>query len=327
MIRGALARALDWRFGAVIARLDELSERVRRIEASLPPAERPPEPATIAAALHELARDARKTSDDALATRRLLEGRVAPMLRALVDEEAENRRRLFALRADPSYEAAYSDPDPLVSVTVATWQHTDGLLQRALPSLLAQTHGNLELLVVGDAAAPEVAERVVALGDPRVHYANLTQRITGHVDAERHWWVSSTMARNEAARRARGRWLLHFDDDDHLRPDAIASLLELARAEHAEVAYGGFDIHRRDGQVTETLCFPPQPMRFGWQGALLHGGLRFFERELIAAALELPGDVYMLERALRAGVRFAMLDQVVWDYYPSHEWQDAGASE
>ncbi len=320
-MRRVLARALDWRFGALVARLDELSDRLQRIETSLPSHEPPGEQAEIAAALRRLAAETSRTSDDVLAAHRLLEGRIAPMLRALVDEEAENRRRLFALRADPDYDTAYTDPDPLVSVTVATWQHTDALVQRALPSLLAQTHGNLELLVVGDAAAPEVAERVAALGDARVHYANLTQRITGHADGDRHWLVSSTMARNQAASRARGRWLLHFDDDDHLRPSAIASLLELARSERAEVAYGGFDIHRADGQVTETLCFPPQPTRFGWQGALLHGGLRFLERELIAAALELPGDVYMLERALRAGVRFAMLEQVVWDYYPSHEWQ------
>jgi hypothetical protein len=324
-MRRALARALDWRFGAVVARLDELSERVRRIETSLPSAELAPQLATIAAVLRELAADTSRTGADALATRQLLEGRVAPMLRVLVDEEAENRRRLFALRAAADYEAAYSDPDPLVSVTIATWRHTDALVQRALPSLLAQTHGNLELLVVGDAVGRDVAERVAALGDPRVSYANLTQRITGHADRDRHWLVSSTMARNEAARRARGRWLLHFDDDDHLRPNAIASLLELARAERAEVAYGGFDVHSLDGQVTETLCFPPQPTRFGWQGALLHGGLRFFERELIAAALELPGDIYMLERALRAGVRFAMLEEVVWDYFPSSAFDDASS--
>jgi hypothetical protein len=53
----------------------------------------------------------------------------------------------------------------------------------------------------------------------------------------------------------------------------------------------------------------------------MHGGLRFFERELVAVHLELPGDIYMLDRMLRVGVRFAMLDEVVLDYFPSALWE------
>src|SRR4029077_10090827 len=98
-----------------------------------------------------------------------LEQRVQPMLRAILDEEAQNRRRLFQLRASPFYQEAYSDPDPLVSIAVPTVGRLDALIDRALPSLLAQSHTNLEVLLVGDAAAPEVQQAVAALGDPRVH--------------------------------------------------------------------------------------------------------------------------------------------------------------
>jgi len=289
VIRGALARALDWRFRAVLGRLDALGERLEHLERSV-------------------------------------DTRVQPMLRAILDEESQNRRRLHALRAEPFYEAAFTDPDPLVSVTVATWQRTELLVRRALPSLLAQTHENLEVIVVGDAVGADVGEAIAALGDPRVSYANLTQRITAHPDAERHWLVGSAMARNEASRRASGRWLLHFDEDDHLRPDAVTSLLGLARERRAEAAYGGFDTHHPDGSVTRALEFPPRPTQFGFQGALLHAGLRFFERELFAGALELPGDIYLLERMLRSGVRFAMLEQVVWDYYLTRTWVDSRSS-
>ena len=60
---------------------------------------------------------------------------------------------------------------------------------------------------------------------------------------------------------------------------------------------------------------------------LVHGGLRFFERELVAADLDLPGDAYLLERMLRAGVRFAMLDGIAWDYFPSTLWKSSSASQ
>jgi glycosyltransferase involved in cell wall biosynthesis len=241
------------------------------------------------------------------------------MLRAVVDDDAGNRRRLHALRQGPEYAAPFDEPEPLVSVTLPTRARPD-LLMRALRSVLDQTHERLEVLVVGDAAGPEVAETVARAGDPRVHYANLTQRIVAHPDPARHWLVGSTMARNEAARRARGAWLLHFDDDDMLRPDAVSSLLALARESRAEVVYGGFVHHQPQGASASVIEFPPAEGRFGWQGALTHRGLRCFERELVAAHLGLPGDLYLLRRMLRAGVRFAGLDRVVWDYFPSSLW-------
>jgi LPS sulfotransferase NodH len=327
VIRRLLARPLDWRLGAVIARLDALSGRAEGLDGRLQSLDA--RLAELAAELGEVRGQTAavaQIAESATTTRLTLEQRIEPLVRAIADEEAENRRRLHALRARADYEQAYVDPDPLVSITVPTRGRTQLLTERALPSLLAQTHANLEILVVGDAAAPELEQAVLALGDPRIRYANLSQRISAHPDPRRHWLVGSTMARNEAARRASGRWLLHFDDDDHLRPDTVASLLRVAREQRAEVAYGGFEEHHPDGAGSTGLGFPPRLGCFSWAGALVHTGLRFFERELIAAHLELPGDMYTLERMLRAGVRFALLDEVVLDYFPSTLWQTPASS-
>jgi hypothetical protein len=312
LIRRLLGRGLDWRFGAVIGRLDAIAarteqhgDRAARLDGRIDGLE---------GRLAELATTLALVST-------ALEQRVQPVLHTIAAEEPANRRRLYELRADARYEEPFSAPDPLVSITIATVGREEALLGKALPSLLAQTHTNLEILVVGDAAADSLGDTIGALGDPRVRYSNLSQRIVGHADPRRHWLVGSAMARNEAARHARGLWLLHFDDDDHLRPDAIASLLRVARERHTEVAYGGFDEHHPDGKRTTGVGFPPRLGTFSWAGALVHGGLRFFERELVAAHLEIPGDMYMLERMLRAGVRFAMLDEVVLDYFPSTLWE------
>ena len=50
---------------------------------------------------------------------------------------------------------------------------------------------------------------------------------------------------------------------------------------------------------------------------MYHRGLRFFGRQALAADLGLPGDWWLAERMLRAGVRFAMLDEVLCDAYAS----------
>ncbi|MHB8240406.1 MAG: glycosyltransferase family 2 protein [Solirubrobacteraceae bacterium] len=304
MMLARLRRAVDWRMRALSSRLDSLQDGLRTLEQRI----------------EELA-------GETSVIRAQLEDGVQPVLRAILDEEAQNRRRLYALRGERAYEEAYSDPSPLVSITLATHNRPELLVERALPSLLAQSYTNLEIVVLGDGAPPEVEAAVRGLGDERVHYASLTQRINAHDDQRRHWLVGSTMARNEATRRARGAWLLHFDDDDGLRPDAIASLLALAREQRAEVAYGGFEEHGPDGANVVKLAPSPEPGSFGWQGALVHGGLRFFERELVAASLGVPGDAYLLERMLRVGVRFAMLDEVVWDYFPSTLWTRSSVSQ
>ena len=321
MIRNRLREAIEWRFRAITNRLDSLQGRADELDRRLGLlADRLGEMTVMLGQVRELTAPMPQVADGASATHALLERRIQPMLRAILDEQAKNRRRLYRARADPTYDEPFADPDPLVSVTVATVGRP-ALLERALPSLLAQTHANLEVIVVGDAAPPELAESIAAIGDPRVRYANLNQRIAAHEDARRHWLVGSTMARNEAARRATGRWLVHFDDDDHLRPEAIAAMLEIARKQRAEVVYGGFEEHRPDGSSSVGLDFPPRLGCFSWAGALTHGGLRFFERELVAAELEVPGDMYLLERMLRAGVRFAPLEEVVLDYFPSTLWQ------
>lgn len=287
-MRRRLRHAIDWRLGAITGRLDDLARQVALL---------------------------RETLDD----------EVRPVLRTLVAEESENRRRLTAARAAEGYDRAWSDPDPLVSVTIPTRDRPRSLLERSLPSVLAQTHANLDVIVVGDAAGPEIAEAVLAIGDPRVRWADLTQRIEAHPDPRRHWLVASGMARNEARRLARGAWLLHFDDDDALRPKAIEQLLAQARLTHAEVVYGAFEQHAPGGGLERFGAFPPAPGGFGWQGAIHHAALPF-ERELVAAHLRTPGDHWLLERMLRAGVRFAMVEPVVWDYYPSQLWPaDRGA--
>jgi Glycosyltransferase like family 2 len=322
-----LGRALDWRFAAVLERLAALSARLDHLQGSVD--ELSERITSVGATLEILAEQGKvlpHLAAEAELTHEVLEQRLQPTLRVLVDEEAENRRRLHELRASPSYEGAYIEPDPLVSVVVASTGR-ELLFERTLPSLLAQSHANLEVVVVGDAVPSEVGERLSFLNDPRVRYSNLTQRITAHPDPRRHWLVGSTMARNEGARLARGLWLVHFDDDDLLRPEAISSLLELARNQRVEVAYGAIRERHPDGAETTLSGFPPRLGTFSWAGALMHGGLRFFERELLAAHLEIPGDMYALERMLRAGVRFAMLDATVLDYFPSTLWEPPGPED
>jgi hypothetical protein len=237
-------------------------------------------------------------------------------LRWLAQDQSASRAQLLQARAHPSYTAAFDDPEPLVSVVIPTYDHLEELLERSLPSVLGQTYERLDVVVVGDAVAPEVGAAVDALGDARVRFVNRPHRVP-YADPHARWLVGSVAARNAGHELARGAWLVDFDDDDRLRPRAVELGLALARERRVEVAYGRFVYHWPDGRDETMGSCPPEQGRFATQGALVHAGLRFFERSAAAAAFGVPNDWFRIEAMLRAGVTFAMHDDVVFDYHPS----------
>jgi Glycosyl transferase family 2 len=259
-------------------------------------------------------------SREALSTSRETRDLAAEMrvvLRALAAEESANRRRLYELRADADYAAAWAEPRPLVTVTVATRDRPELLASRSLPSILAQSYGELEVIVVGDTAEASTEEVVRGLADPRVTFRNLPHRVHISDDPWRRWLVAATMARNEAMRLARGRWVVAFDDDDAMHADCVERLLERAREDRLEAVYGRVLARCQTDPPFEIGRFPPELGRFTWAAGMYHAGLRFFQRELFAADMSVPGDWFMAERMLRAGVRFGMVDAVLCDIYPS----------
>jgi glycosyltransferase involved in cell wall biosynthesis len=277
VIRRRLARALDRRFESLHHRLEQLE-------------------------------------GDVGALARRLDEQLMPSLRLLAGRDAENRALLAAARADPEYELAYDEPEPLVTVIVPTHQRPELLRSRALPAVLGQTHSALEVLVIGDGPDPAAEQVVRELGDERVRWTHTSQRYV-YPEPHLHWLAASTLTRNEGYRLASGRWLFDFDDDDSLPPDAIELLLAAARERRAEAIQGLATIHAHDGSTTQGG--PVLPHQLALKGALVHAHLRFFQREHIASALAEPGDWFRGERMLRAGVRIELLDRVVYDYYPS----------
>jgi glycosyltransferase involved in cell wall biosynthesis len=221
------------------------------------------------------------------------------------------------LRNSPDYEIAFEENDPLVSVTIPTWTNTASLVDVALPSVLTQTYENIEVVVVGDAAPPETARALAALGDKRIHFTNLPYRGPYPEEPRRRWFVAGVPAINQAARLARGRWIAPQNDDDVFTPDHIERLLAAARSTRSEVAYGRFEMAFPDKEPYVAGVYPPAMNQFTWQAAIYHTGLRFFEMELADAWFDRPGDWSLCRRMLIAGVRMTMVEEIVAHLYPA----------
>ena len=90
---------------------------------------------------------------------------------------------------------------PCVSVVIPTYNR-EGVIVRAINSVLAQTFSDLELLVVDDASTDNTVQVVQQVDDPRV-------RILRH---ETNLFAAA--ARNTAMKQASGKWIAFLDSDD-----------------------------------------------------------------------------------------------------------------
>ncbi len=98
---------------------------------------------------------------------------------------------------------------PTVSVITATYNRSD-VLRLAVASALAQTFGDFELLVVGDACTDDTAEVVAEIGDPRVRFHNL-QENSG----------DQSGPSNAGLAMSRGRFVAYLNHDDLWWPDHL----------------------------------------------------------------------------------------------------------
>jgi glycosyltransferase involved in cell wall biosynthesis len=247
--------------------------------------------------------------------------RVMDALQVIYDEEPENRRRLHTLRQSDEYELPYTETEPLVSILIPTYTSYETLRDRAIPSVVAQTYGNWELVIAGDAAPPETAAVIESFAEKRIRYENLSLRGPYPTDPMRAWLVTAVPPLNAALRSARGRWVVLFADDDALRPHAVERMLDEARSARLELCYGMQNYIDRNTGPRPFGEFPPQVHRFGLQGAILHTALRFFEQELADEIFGNPSDWSWIRRMLRAGVRIGFVEEIIADYYPSYRAQ------
>jgi hypothetical protein len=243
------------------------------------------------------------------------------ILRVVVDEEDETRRRMKAARTTDDYRAAFEEPDPLVSILIPSYDNHEGLRTVSVPSALAQTYENIEVIVVGDAAAETTAEVMASFDDPRLRYVNLERRGPYPEDRDGLWYTGGSPPLNRAFELSRGSWFAVLNDDDGFRPQMIETLLELARERRSEVAYGKLEYHEPDKPSWELGRFPPTWHHFGWQMAIQHGALRMYEYQLSNHLFGEPADWNRVRRMMRTGVRFAMVDDVVGDYWPHRLWR------
>lgn len=111
---------------------------------------------------------------------------------------------------------------PLVSVIIPAYNYAH-FLEGCLESVFAQTHTNLEVLVINDGSTDNTDE-VAARYHGRIRYVS---KENGGLPS----------ARNAGLERARGEYVLFLDADDLMAPDAIGARVRFLQANpHVDIA-------------------------------------------------------------------------------------------
>lgn len=124
-----------------------------------------------------------------------------------------------------------------ISVVVPAYNMSPWL-PRSLDSLLAQTHRNLEIVVVNDGSTDDTRAvlEICAGKDNRI---KVIHKDNGGV----------TAARLRGVAEATGDWIGFLDGDDVAEPQMYARLLQLAREHGTDIAHCGHQICFLDGRV------------------------------------------------------------------------------
>lgn len=108
---------------------------------------------------------------------------------------------------------------PVVSVVIPTFNRWP-MVGEAVASVLAQTYGDLELIVVDDGSTDDTGRELAKFGD-RLRYFATENR-------------GAAAARNFGVRQARGRYVAFLDSDDLWRPSKLQAQVSYME-EHPEI--------------------------------------------------------------------------------------------
>ena len=217
--------------------------------------------------------------------------------------------------------------EPLISVYIPTYNRAALLMERSVPSVLAQTYDRFELVVVGDHTTDETENLVTKIADPRVQFHNIGRRGYRYPPtAENHWLAGPVVAANTALGMLKGKWIARIDDDDLWTPDHLESLLHFAQQTNMEFVSSLYEEERHqkvavvDGDVADgpylnrgAISPGTGPKIGGTQTWLYRQYLRLFRYNIHCwrKNWNRVNDIDLQVRMYKAGVRMGFLEKLL----------------
>jgi glycosyltransferase involved in cell wall biosynthesis len=227
-------------------------------------------------------------------------------------ERRRNIRLLELARINVKFD---STAEPLISVIIPTYNRSRLLTERAIPSILAQSHKSFELIVVGDHCTDDTERLLKKIDDNRVKFVNLPVRGKYPEKGYNRWMVAGCVPRNKGLDLASGEWIAAMDDDDEFTVDHLETLLSFAVQGGFEMVYGKVQMEMERGKWINCGSWPLKYKNICHQAVLYHSRLNFLRYDVNAWKYNEPDDWNLWRRMKEAGVNVGFLDKVVGVHY------------
>jgi glycosyltransferase involved in cell wall biosynthesis len=132
------------------------------------------------------------------------------------------------------------------SVVIPVYNRAD-VLGRALASVLAQSCGDFEIVVVDDGSTDDPRAVCDALADPRIRYIRQDNR-------------GGNAARNAGIDAAQGEFVAFLDSDDVFLPHHLESMARLLNGTNDTAGYAAIVVDRGEGR---SMIKPPRGIAVG----------------------------------------------------------------
>jgi hypothetical protein len=235
-----------------------------------------------------------------------------------VEGMAHYRDQFEQVRHTVPYQAVFDDAAPVVTVCIATAGRPETLIERCLPSVMEQTYGKLQILVVGDHCTDDTGQRVAALNDPRIEFHNALRRGPYPRPGRDRWLVAGTEPANMARMLTKGSFITYLDDDDAFEPHRIERLLAVARETRADFIWHSFLYLQRDGTWVTHGNGRFELGQVGTSMVFHHGYFKILPFDVRAYRVQEPGDWNFARRINYLRPRKHFLDEPLTRYYKSY---------
>lgn len=135
----------------------------------------------------------------------------------------------------------------LVSIIMPTYKRHSLLVERAVLSVLTQTYGNIELVLVDDNAGEklvsyrqEVEDLVKKLNSDKIVYLQNEENLGG------------AGARNEGIKIAKGEYITFLDDDDLYLPEKVEKQLDFMFENDLEMSFSKLNIFNEEDKLIDV---------------------------------------------------------------------------
>lgn len=226
-------------------------------------------------------------------------------------EREENKKALKESRL----KYTKSTENPLVSVLIPTYNRSDLLIERTIPSVLRQTYQNFELIVVGDHCTDDTEKKLRFFNDKRIKFFNLPQRGNYPEDPHERWMVAGVTPANKAIELSSGDWIAPLDDDDEFSDDHIETLLKFATGNDYEMVYGKVHHEVKPNEWGEVGSYPLERGSISRMSALYSSKLKFIKYDINCWEYSEPADFNMWRKMVETNVKIGFIDEFVGNHY------------